>query len=177
MEVGRLLLTSKLLHYCSSLFIMALVTFKDKQRYGTSSDRLNSFDDSLEIEKITPILQRDFPDCEIVDKPYGPYDIDLVVRRNGKDILWVDLERNFRWVGEYDFDHVSFLERKFHFIEEAKRVGANFTMCWFNRNHTEFVLAHGEVIERYESFDKTLRSGRVDRVRHINLSDVIFRNS
>ena len=156
---------------------MSLVTFQDKQRYGSSPDRFDSFDDSLEIEKITPILQRDFPDCEVVGKPYGAYGIDVVVRRNGKDILWVDLERNFGWTGEYRYEHVSFLERKFHFIEEAKRVGSNFTMCWFNKNHTEFVLAHGEVIERYESFDKTLRSGRVDRVRHINLSDVIFRNS
>jgi len=154
---------------------MTFVSHSDKQRYGSSSDRVNSYDDSLEIEKITPVLERDFPDCEIVDKPYGPYDIDLVVRRNGIDILWVDLERNFGWSDEYRYGHVSFLERKFHFIEEARRVGANFTMCWFNKDHTQFVLASGDVIEEYEPFDKTLRSGKTDRVRHISKSDCHFR--
>ena len=156
---------------------MSTVSFQDKQRYGSSSDRSNSFDDSLEIQKIIPILEKDFPNCEVVSKPYGEYGIDLVLRHNGKDVLWVDLERQFGWTGDYPYQYVSFLERKFHFIKEARSVGANFTMCWFRKDHTEFVLAHGDVIEQYESFDKTLRSGRVDRVRHIDLSDVIFRNS
>ena len=107
--------------------------------------------------------------------PVVRHGIDVVVRSKGKDILWVDLERNFGWNDEYRFPHVSFLERKFHFIEEARRVGANFTMCWFNKDHTQFVLASGDTIEEYESFDKTLRSGKVDRVRHISKSDCHFR--
>ena len=154
---------------------MTFVSNSDKQRYGSSFDRTNSYDDSLEIEKITPILQRDFPTCEVIEKPYGDYGIDIVVRSNGKDILWVDLERNFGWSDEYRFGHVSFLERKFHFIKEARSVGANFTMCWFNKDHTQYVLASGDVIEQYQPFDKTLRSGKVDRVRHISKSDCHFK--
>ena len=154
---------------------MAFVSHFDKQRYGSSHDRVNSFDDSLEIGKIIPILEQDFPTCEVVEKPYGEYGIDIVVRSQGKDVLWVDLERNFGWNDSYPFGFVSFLERKFHFIEDARKVGSNFTMCWFNKNHTQFVLVNGDIIEEYEPFDKTLRSGKVDRVRHISLSDCHFR--
>ena len=153
---------------------MTFVSSSDKQRYGSSSDRRNCYDDSLEIEKITPVLKRDFSTCEVIEKPYGEYGIDVVVRSKGKDILWVDLERNFGWNDEYRYGHVSFLERKFHFIEDARRIGATFTMCWFNKDHTQFVLASGDTIEEYEPFDKTLRSGKVDRVRHISKSDCYF---
>jgi len=153
---------------------MLSVTRLEKQRYGSSPDRSNSFDDSLEIKTIKPILKLSFPNCKIIEKPYGDYGIDVVVRSGDKDILWVELERSFGWVNEFPYGSVSFLERKFRFVEEAEQVGADFMMCWFNKDHTQFVEASGDVIRQYEPFDKTLRSGNKDRVRHISKSKCHF---
>ena len=153
---------------------MTFISSSDKRRYGSSTDRSDSFDDSLEVEKVTPTLQALYPNAEVLDKPYGPYGIDVVVRENGQDILWVELERSMGWVGEFRYPSVSFLERKFHFVEEAREKGAKFAMCWFERNHEQFVTAQGSVIEQYEPFEKTLRSGRVDVVRHIDIEDCKF---
>ena len=150
------------------------VSSTDKRHYGQSDDRVNSFDDSLEIEAIIPVLQERHPHAEIISKPYGEYGIDVVVREDGKDILWIELERSMGWVGEFRYNSASFLERKYHFVNEAAAHGAEFRMVWFERNHNQFMWVNGNTINQYEPFDKELRSGRVDRVRHIHLSDVNF---
>ena len=155
-------------------FIMTFVSSSDKQRYGSSSDRVNSYDDSLEIEKVIPVLRKKYPNAEIIGKPYGEYGIDVVVRENGQDLIWVELERSMGWIGEFRYRSLSFLERKFHFVQESREVGAKFVMCWFERNHEQLVTAQGSVIEQYEPFEKTLKSGRIDTVRHIDIKDCRF---
>ena len=47
-------------------------------------------------------------------------------------------------------------------------------MVWFENNHNQLVFTLGDRIDQYEPFDKTLRSGRVDRVRHIGTGDCTF---
>ena len=153
---------------------MTFVSREDKSRYGSSADRTNSFDDSLEVEMITPILEKNYPGCVVIDKPYGPYGIDVVVRHGDVDVLWVELERSMGWTGRFRYNSISFLERKFHFVEEARDAGARFAMIWFERDHNSWATVSGEVIESFDPFLKTLRSGRQDMVRHIDTSQVNF---
>ena len=150
------------------------ITNSHKTVYGSSVDRTNSFDDSLEIATVIPLLTAKYPDCEVLDKPYGEYGIDVVVRRDGEDIVWVELERSMGWSGEFNYPHLSFLERKYHFVQEARDVGAKFIMCWFERDHAQLVTVDGNTIERYQPIQKTLRSGVVDTFRHINIQDGKF---
>ena len=86
----------------------------------------------------------------------------------------LNLKRSMGWTGEFRYRSLSFLERKFHFVQEAREVGAKFVMCWFERNHEQLVTAQGSVIEHYEPFNTTLRSGRIDTVRHIDIKDCRF---
>ena len=153
---------------------MTSVTSTDKARYGSSTDRVNSFDDSLEIEAIIPVLLHHHPEAQVIEKPYGEYGIDVVVRENGQDIIWIELERSFGWNGRFRYNSASFLERKAHFIEEAKAKGAQFRMVWFESNHRQFLWADGETISEYVPFTKTLNSGREERVRHIDIGQCNF---
>jgi hypothetical protein len=151
-----------------------MVTTQEKAKYGYSPDRKNSFDDSLEVESMMLSLKSKYPNHEIIDKPYGIYGVDVVVRKDGKDILWVELERSMGWIGKFRYKTASFLERKYHFIEEAKQKGAEFWMCYFERNHNQIMIIDGEVIKQFEPFKKYLRSGSYDYVRHIDLEHVNF---
>lgn len=153
-----------------------MVTEQEKAKYGQSADRKDSFDDTLEVISIRSFLKSKYPEHEIVEKPYGIYGIDVVVRKDGKDILWVELERSMGWIGNFRYKSASFLERKYHFIDEAKQQGAQFLMCYFERNHRQIMTIDGEIIKQYEPFKKYLRSGSCDYVRHIELDDVNFHN-
>jgi len=151
-----------------------MISNHQKQIYGSSKDRVSSFDDSLEVDIVVPLLQTKYPNCEVLEKPYGEYGIDVVVRENGKDIVWVELERSMGWIGEFKYHSLSFLERKFHFIQESREVGAKFVMCWFERNHKQLVTVEGDIIEKYEPTQKTLRSGVVDTFRKIDTQEGKF---
>ena len=153
---------------------MSYVTGVDKKEYGSASNRSSSYDDSLEVQKAIEWLTELYPDSEVIEKPYGEYGIDVLVRHNGKDFLWVELERSMGWNGAFRYPTVSFLERKYHFVEDASQHGAQFMMVWFENNHNQLVFTLGDRIDQYEPFDKTLRSGRVDRVRHIGVGDCTF---
>ena len=152
------------------------ITKSDKEMFGTSPDRIDSFDDSSEMLILKDKIQKSNPNLIVVCHPYGKYSIDMVIRdKNNKDLFWIDLERSFGWKGnEYPYNHVSFLERKFHFVNEARENNARFIMVWFNKNLTRYVKATAESIENSIPFEKRLRNGKIDICRHLELSQVVF---
>jgi len=81
---------------------MTFINKTDIKKFGTFTDRKNSFDDDLDIETFIKFLKIAYDDqnAEFVSKPFGIYSVDIGVYVDGKLKLTVDVERWKSWDSE-----------------------------------------------------------------------------
>ena len=158
---------------------------KDKMNFGENIKGVgNSYNDDPEIEaferflKAFCISKHGKYEYEVIPKPFGEYGIDLVVRLNGVDQFYVDVEVWSEWKNDWPWFYyaIHFLERKYHFIE---KYGDKFMMMYSNMNHDKFIMIKSEDIVKYQAVDKWIKKvQKYDKLRKLKFQDcVLFGNN
>ena len=110
-------------------------------KYATAEDRIDQFDDSRELRVFKAFLEHwyDPKTYRVVEKPDGPYGVDLALVTTQGDLACAfDLERCLSWRDDWPshWRSLSFLARKNHYLDFAQ-----FGMVWFNAFLTTCVIA------------------------------------
>ena len=154
---------------------------KDKMNFGENIKGVgNSYNDDPEIEaferflKAFCISKHGKYEYEVIPKPFGEYDIDLVVRLNGVDQFYVDVEVWKKWKDDWpwNYKNINFLERKYHFIQ---KYGDKFMMMYSNMNHDKFIMIKSKDIVNYPLVDVYIEEiQKWDKMRRLNFEDGIL---
>jgi len=149
---------------------MTFINKTDIKKFGTFTDRKNSFDDDLDIETFIKFLKIAYDDqnAEFVSKPFGIYNVDIGVYVDGKLKLTVDVERWKSWDSEWPsyYSHVSFLGRKEKFLTRKE----NFCMVYFNNTRDKFICVDKKDILKYPTVNRNVK-GKLDRVKIVSFDD------
>ena len=154
---------------------------KDKMNFGENIKGVgNSYNDDPEIEaferflKAFCISKHGKYEYEVISKPFGEYGIDLVVRLNGVDQFYVDVEVWKKWKDDWpwNYKNINFLERKYHFIQ---KYGDKFMMMYSNMNHDKFIMIKSKDIVNYPLVDVYIKEiQKWDKMRRLNFEDGIL---
>jgi hypothetical protein len=126
------------------------MTFLSKEeigQLGSFKDRQDSYDDSNELKVFCNFLKQNFSDnYKIIQKPYGPYGVDIGVFSDKDIVCAFDLERCKTWKHDWPINWkcLSFLSRKDKYLKFPQ-----FGMVWFNNSLTKFVIAWKKDILKY----------------------------
>lgn len=144
---------------------MSNITSQDIKKFGSYSDRDNSFDDKKELLVASNFIKSRCNFSDIVkEKPFGIYGVDLGVYNSKNELKFVvDVERWFFWKEDWpeNYRYLSFLERKEKFLKYHE-----FVMIFFNYNMTKFVRLKKEDILKFSPV-KRYTQGKYDFVRKI----------
>lgn len=154
---------------------------EDKINFGENIKGVgNNYNDDPEIEaferflKAFCISKHGKYEYEVIPKPFGEYGIDLVVRLNGVDQFYVDVEVWKKWKDDWpwNYKNINFLERKYHFIE---KYGDKFMMMYSNMNHDKFIMIKSKDIVNYPLVDVYIKEiQKWDKMRRLNFEDGIL---
>lgn len=154
------------------------VTKEDKNRWGSYSDRKNSFDDGEDIYRFADLVNEQKPlreylrsyigegDCGWVEKPDGDYGVDLALYKDNVRVANFDLERWSQWKEEWPsfYKHLTFLGRKEKFLHQE----VPFFMCWMSFNRDRVLVVDEQTILCYPTIDKHFRNHDViDKIKNI----------
>lgn len=118
--------------------------------FGTFSDRVDSFDDDLELLRFRLFLETRLnpEDYRVVEKPDGRKGVDMGVysQRTAARVMSFDLERCKTWTDDWPakWRSLSFLGRKDRYLSLK-----NFWMVWFNADITKCIMASGTDIQQF----------------------------
>ena len=149
------------------------MTYLSKQEIGELGsfiDRKSSYDDNAELEIFCKFLKTNFSDeYKIIQKPYGPYGVDIGIFSDNQIVCAFDLERCKTWKDDWpsNWRCLSFLSRKDKHLKFPQ-----FGMVWFNNSLTKFAIAWKKDILKYQ-VEKRYVNGKEDPkgVRKINFDD------
>ena len=146
------------------------------KNYGSFSDREDSFDDNKESKIFIKFLQKKYGEkFDIIEKPFGKYDVDLGVFIKGAETsecnlkVAFDLERCKTWKDDWPsyWKCLSFLGRKDRYLRFAE-----FGMVWFNQDLNKFVISWKEDIKKYPITQRKFKGkSYTDSVREISFDD------
>jgi hypothetical protein len=136
---------------------------------GSFADRKNSYDDDNELEIFCRFLKTNFLEkYQIVQKPYGPYGVDIGIFFDNDLVCAFDLERCKTWKNDWpsNWRCLSFLSRKDEHLKFPQ-----FGMVWFNNSLTKFAIAWKKDILKYP-VEKRYVNGKEDPkgVRKVNFN-------
>ena len=138
------------------------MTYLSKQEIGelgSFKDRKNSYDDDNELKIFCKLLKTNFlEEYKIIQKPYGPYGVDIGVFSDNEIICAFDLERCKTWKDDWpsNWRCLSFLSRKDKHLKFPQ-----FGMVWFNNSLTKFAIAWKKDIIKYP-VEKRYVNGKED---------------
>ena len=164
---------------------MKRVDKNDKKEWGSRlPDRRDSFDDDNDIKEFKKLchdnpdmsdyIRKFVPEGEYkwISKPNGKYGIDiaLVNRRNGKQVLLVDLERWNYWKNDWPsyYKYVHFLGRKDHFLNSDKP----FLIVYLSYDASKVILVDKDTLKKYRTESKYFKvKKRWDLVKVLPMSE------
>jgi hypothetical protein len=164
---------------------MKQVNKQMKNKWGSYSDRDNSFDDDADYDyfihhtktnkELQKYLLQYIPkdmDCKWKFKPDGDYGIDLALidSHTSKKLLCIDLERWSAWKNEWPsyYRYLHFLGRKDHFLENDEQ----FLMVFFEYNRNKLIIIDKHTIKRYNTINKWFKAKDCyDWVKEMKMSD------
>ncbi len=126
---------------------------------GSFVDRKNSYDDNTELAIFCRFLKTNFLEkYQIIQKPHGPYGVDIGVFSDDKIVCAFDLERCKTWKEDWpsNWKCLSFLSRKDKHLQFPE-----FGMVWFNNSLTKFAIAWKKDILKY-AVEKRYVNGKED---------------
>lgn len=151
------------------------------RRWGSYSDRKNSFDDDADIDALVNMIQYDenmnnyieniMPTSEnysFSPKHYGAYGVDLtIVDEAGEPIMNIDVERWSQWTDSWPkhYKRLHFLARKDKFLFQEP----TFVMAFMSYNQDKVILVEQTDIMKYEPKQKRLGK-YMDTVRDMPIS-------
>ena len=163
------------------------VTNADKGRWGSYSNRKDSYDDELDAaafkrivrsnEDLKDYLRKFLPEgtanYRFVDKHFGPYKVDMsILNENGKVVADVELERWSQWDETWPsyYKHIHFLGRKEKFFADRP-----FFMVYLNKSQNKCMCLEKSVFEHIPTIDKFFKMKKVwDQVKEIPLSEGVI---
>lgn len=159
------------------------VTNVERTRWGNYSDRVNSFDDSTDIEKFIELAKKNedlryylrafVGKGSLTFRPhfFGKYGVDLtLVNEYGTPVADIDIERWSQWHANWPehYKHIHFLGRKEKYLSEDRP----FFMVYMNYPRTQCLILSKEIIQLYPTIDKKFKTKNItDRVKEIPLSE------
>lgn len=142
------------------------ITSSDIRKFGSYSDRKDSYDDEKELLVACNFIKNySDPSFKIKQKPFSKYGIDIGVFDSDDNLkLAVDVERWRFWNNDWpeNYKYISFLERKEKYLKEFDQ----FMMIYFNYSLNKLIIVKKENIIKF-SPEKRYTQGKYDLIRKI----------
>lgn len=159
------------------------ITHKERKKFGSYSDRDNSFDDQKDIDAFIEIASECHPLRKYLMKffvptprttwskhPDGDKGIDLAIVTDDERNINIDIERWSAWDAEWPkyYKYIHFLSRKDRYLKED----VPFLMCFMNYSLNKVLIVDKETILCYPTKEKYFKNkGMFDTVRELQLQD------
>jgi hypothetical protein len=147
--------------------MISYITKEDKNSFGNFSDRKHNYDDDMEISKFIQFAKNFYnEEYEFRAKPFGDYDVDIGLYKQGRLVSTVDVERWSQWDEEWppQYKYISFLGRKEKFLKRPQ----DFAMVYFNKSLNKILTVTKKDILKYPTEKKFFaRFKKYDLIRQI----------
>lgn len=144
---------------------MSIISSLDIKKFGSYSDRKNSYDDNKELIIVSNFIKNYSDPNDIIKfKPFGERGIDLGVFDSQNNLKFVvDVERWKVWDHDWpaNYRYISFLERKEKYLKYSQ-----FVMIFFNYSLNKLIRVKKDDILKF-SPEKRYTQGKYDTVRKI----------
>ncbi len=163
---------------------MEAITKEHKRKWGSYSDRKDSYDDDEDItsfiklcktnDNLHSYLASHLPNKTLLfrRKMDGDYGVDLsIITEDEKVCATIDIERWSAWDNDWPsyYRYIHFLARKEKFLNQYE---APFFMAFMNHSKTKTLMISEQDIRKYPTKAKYFKSkGVTDMVRELPMSD------